>query len=74
MPILKTLTINEFPLKDSFHFHKEIFDKQLDFFMGSIEAESFFTNIPLEKTIEMCANERFTESETIEGLSKPEFK
>ena len=42
--------------------------------MGSLDVDSLFTNIPLEETIEICTNERFKESETVEGLSKTEFK
>ena len=42
--------------------------------MGSSDLGSLFTNIPLEETIESCANERFKESETVEGLRKTEFK
>ena len=42
--------------------------------MGSLYVDSLFTNIPLEETIEICANELFKESETVEGLSKTEFK
>ena len=42
--------------------------------MGSLDVDSLFTNIPLEETIEICTNELFKESETIEGLSKTEFK
>ena len=33
-----------------------------------------FTNIPLEETIEICTIELCKESETVEGLSKTEFK
>ena len=42
--------------------------------MGSLDVDSLFTNIPLEETIEICTNEPFKESETVEGLSKTEFK
>ena len=42
--------------------------------MGSLDADSLFTDIPLEETIEICTNELFKESETVEGLSKTEFK
>ena len=73
-PILKPLTTNEFTVKDSFHFAEEIVDQQHDLFMGSLDVDSLFTNIPLEETIEICTNELFKESETIEGLSKTEFK
>ena len=42
--------------------------------MGSLDVDSLFTNITLEETIDICTNELFKESETIEGLSKTEFK
>ena len=73
VPILKPLTTNEFTVKDSFHFAEEIVDQQHDHFMGSLDVDSLFTNIPLEQTIEICTNELFKESETVEGLSKTEL-
>ena len=72
--ILKPLTTNEFTVKDSFRFAEEIVDQQHDLFMGNLDVDSLFTNIPLEETIEICTNELFKESETVEGLSKTEFK
>ena len=57
VPILKSLTTNEFTVKDSFHFAEEIVDQQHDLFVGSLDVDSLFTNIPLEKTIEICTNE-----------------
>ena len=42
--------------------------------MGSLDVHSLFTNIHLEETIEICADELFKESETVEGLSKTEIK
>ena len=74
IPNLKPLKTNEFTVKDSFHFAEEIVDQQHDLFMGSLDVDSLFTNIPLEETIEICTNELFKESETVEGLSKTEFK
>ena len=70
VPILKPLTTNEFTVKDSFHFAEEIVDLQHDLFMGSLDVHSLFTNIPLEETIEICTNELFKDSETVETLSK----
>ena len=61
-------------IKDSFHFAEEIVDQQHDVFMGSLDVDSLFPNIPLEEIIEICTNELFKESETVEGLSKTEFK
>ena len=73
VPILKPLTTNEFTIKDCFCFAKEILDQQPDFFKGSLDVDFLFTNISLEKTIEICTNKLFRESETVE-LSKSEFK
>ena len=42
--------------------------------MGSLDVDSLFINIPLEETVEICTNELFIESVTVEGLSKTEFK
>ena len=53
VPILKPLVTNEFTVKDSFHFAEEIVDQQHDFFMGSLDVDCLFTNIPLEETIEI---------------------
>ena len=52
-PILKPLTTNEFPVKDSFHFAEELVDQQHDPFMGSLDVDFLFTNTPLEETIEI---------------------
>ena len=68
------MTTNKFTVKDSFHFAEEIVDQQHDLFMGSLDVDSLFTNIPLEETIEICTNELFKESEAVEGLSKTELK
>ena len=67
MPILNPLTNNEFTVKDSFYLAEEIVDQQPDFFMGSLDVNSLFTNIPLEETIEIYTNELFKKSETVEG-------
>ena len=74
VPILKPLTTNEFAVKDSFYFAEEIVDQQHDLFMGSLDVDSLFTNIPFEEIIEICTHKLFTESETAEGLSRTEFK
>ena len=55
----------EFTFIDSFGFAEEMFDQQYDKFMGSLDVDSLFTNIPLEETIEICTNELFKEYETM---------
>ena len=43
-------------LKDSFAFAEEIVHHNCNFFMGSLDVGSLFINIPLEETINRCAN------------------
>ena len=56
-PILKPLTTNEFTIEDSFHFADEIVDQQHDLFMGSLDVDSLFNNIPLEETTAICTKD-----------------
>ena len=36
--------------------------------MRSLDTESFFTNIPLHKTIDICVKELLENTDTVEGL------
>ena len=73
-PILKSLTSNEYMVKDSFAFAEEIVEQDSEFFMGSLDVHSLFTNIPLEETSVICTNTLFENMEKVEALSKIEFK
>ena len=55
---------------DSFTFAEEIIEQDSEFFMGSLDVDSLFTNIPLEETINICANILFEYTARVEGLSK----
>ena len=74
VPVLNCLTVNEFTIKDSFAFAKEIVDQNSSLFMASLDVDSLFTNIPLDETINICTESIFNESDTAEGLNKSEFK
>ena len=74
VPILSCLTINEFIVKDSFLFAKEIVEQDSNFYMGSLDVDSLFTNIPLEETINICTELICDQNDSIEGLNKSEFK
>ena len=52
-PILKSLTSNEYPAKDSFVFAEEIVEQDSEFFMESLDVDSLFTNIPLGEPIDI---------------------
>ena len=42
--------------------------------MGILDTDSLFTNIPIEETIDICANTLFENKEKVEGLSEIKFK
>ena len=61
VPILKSLTsnfkiFNEYTVKDSFTFSEETVEQDSD-------VDSFFSNIPLEETFDICANTLFENAE-----------
>ena len=72
--ILSCLTINEFTVKDSFSFAKKIVEQESNFYMGSLDVDSLFTNIPLEETINICKESIYNENNSTEGLNKSECK
>ena len=51
MPKLSSIKFNEFTVKDSFAFAEEIVHQDGKLFMGSLDVDSLFTNIPLKETI-----------------------
>ena len=42
--------------------------------MGSLDVDSLFTKIPLEKTINICTEWIYGQNDSVEGLTKSEFK
>ena len=74
VPKLSSITFNEFTVKDSFAFAKEIVHQDGKLFMGILDVDSLFTNIPLKETIKICANLLYKNLDVIEGINKSEFK
>ena len=74
VPILKSLISNEYTVKDSFAFAEEIVEQDSEIFMGSLDVDFLFTNIPLEETIDICTNTLSGNTEKVEVLSKIEFR
>ena len=70
----RTLTTNEYTIKDSFTFAKEpqSFDSKL--VMASFNIESLFTNIPLQETIDLCVENLFKDRTHVDNLSKDSFR
>ena len=43
-------------------------------FIGSLDVNSLFTNIPLEKTINICTKLLYNNEDVVGGINKSEFK
>ena len=74
MPILEPLTNNKYTVKYSFNFATEIVEQDSSNFMGRLDIDSLFTNIPLEETIEICTKKLFKNSDFVHGLKKMNLK
>ena len=75
VPIIEPLTTNQYTLKNSFEFVKDI--KCINFenkVMASFDVESLFTNIPLNETINIITNGLFKDSTTFMNFKRKEFK
>ena len=70
VPILCPLAINEYTVKDSFAFAKEITKANYNYVMASLDVASLFTNISLEETIENCINDLVFDKYKIDNLTK----
>ena len=42
--------------------------------MNSLEVDLLFSNTPLDETIDICINQLFENTDTVEGFKKPELK
>ena len=74
VPVLEPLTTNAYTIKDSFTFAEELqsFDSKL--VMATFDIESFFTNIPLQETIDLCVENLFQDRTRVDNLSKDSFR
>ena len=42
--------------------------------MGNLDVDSLFTNIPLDETIDICVNQFFEKTDTVQGFTNSELK
>ena len=42
--------------------------------MGNLDVDSFFTNIPLEETINICTESLYDQNNSVEALNEYEFR
>ena len=73
-PKLSSITFNEYTVKDSFAFAKETAHQESKFFMGGLNVDRLFTNIPLKETIDICTNLLDDNVDLIEDINKSEFE
>lgn len=67
------LTENEYTVTDSFHFAEEICKKDRNLYMASLNVDSLFTNISLDKTIEICFDSLYNNNENTPNIPKDVF-
>ena len=61
---------NEYRVKGSFPLVEEITERDSEYFMGSLDTDSLFSNISFEVTIYISANTLFENTERVEFLLK----
>ena len=57
-----------------FHFAEDICEQDPSLSMASLDVDSLFSNISLDKTIDICINQLFENTDTVEGFTKSELK
>ena len=74
VPILNPFTKNKYTVKDSFQFAEEICEQDPTLSIGSLDVDSLFTNISLDETVDICVNQLFENTDTIECFTKSELE
>ena len=73
LPFLTQLTKNGYTATDSFHLAEEICKQDPNLYMASLHVDSLFTNIPLDKTIDICIDSLCKDDENNPKISKDIF-
>ena len=59
VPVLPDIMQNEFTVKESFAFVDKILTQNNDLYMGSLDVDALFTDIPLDQNIGICIKKLF---------------
>ena len=70
---MSLLTVNDYTVKDSFTFAKEVINFDHNLFMASLDVESLFTNILVNETIKNAVDDLFSSNMYQRRLSKSEL-
>ena len=73
-PFLTPLTKHEHTVTDSFHFAEEICKQNPNLYMASLDVDSLFTNISLDKTIDICIDSLYNDKENTSKIPKDVFR
>ena len=71
--LLKPLTSNDYTIKDSFSFVKDVLDFDASCFMASFDIKSLFTNIPLTETLNLCVQNLYRNQTLVNNFTKRSF-
>ena len=74
VPFIEPITKNNFTVKNSFEFSKEICEQNSEYFMASLDVEPLFTNIPLEETIKICCDSLYKNQELLSNINKNQLE
>ena len=74
LPFIRPHTTNNYTIKDTFHFVSMVDKKDHRLFPASLDVDSLFTNIPLDETIEIVTGKVYAGVDTVQGLSRSDFK
>ena len=72
--LIEPITKNNFIVKNSFEFSKEICEQNSEYFMTSLDVESLFTNIPLDETVKICFDSHYKNQELLPDINKNQFE
>ena len=74
VPLNDPITKNNFTVKNSFEFSKEICEQNSEYFMASLDVESLFNNIVLEEIIKICCDLLYKNQELLSNINKNQFE
>ena len=72
--LLKPITTNEYCIRHSFSFAKEVEEFNPNLIMATFDVKSLFTNISLTETIGLCVENLYRSQTHIDNLSKSTFR
>ena len=73
-PFLTPLTKHEHTVTDPFHLAEEICKQDSNLYMASLDVDSLFTNIPLDKTTDICIDSLYNDKENTSKIPKDVFR